>query len=233
MNTLQVLDLGIKDYEYVWKLQKILHKERVEGKREDLLLLLEHNPVYTIGKDGKEENIIARPSFLKKEKIKVYKVDRGGDVTYHGPGQLVGYPIICLTEKNLTIEEFVRGLEEIFIMFLGDYGISAKRIPKYTGVWVGQEKILAIGVKVAMWTTMHGFAFNINPNLSHFSGIIPCGIYNKGVTSLEKILNPLPSYEEIKEKVIFYFCKVFNFEKVNTSGGDIWKTLKDSARKNS
>lgn len=223
MKTLQVLDLGLKHYKPVWELQKKLHKERVEGKIGDTLLLLEHYPVYTIGKNGKKKNIIAPCSFLKKEKIEIFKVDRGGDVTYHGPGQIVGYTIFHLPSLNLTIEAFVRKIEEVFICLLRDYGISANRIKNYTGVWVGKDKILAIGLQIVLWTSMHGFAFNVNPELSHYSGIIPCGISNKGITSLEKILSPLPPFEEIKEKIISYFCQIFGFEKVLFTGGEIWK----------
>jgi len=233
MSILEVSDLGLQHYGPVWDLQRSLHKRRVEGRQNDILLLVEHYPVYTIGKNGKKEHILASSDYLKKENIAIYQVDRGGDVTYHGPGQLVGYPILNLQENHLGIDVFLRKLEEIFIRILKEYGIDSHRIYKYTGVWVGEEKILAIGIRVSHWTTMHGFAFNVKPNLSHFLGIIPCGIKGKGTTSLARLLHNIPPMKEIKEKVILNFCQVMGFKKWKLVGGEVWNSLTVLARKNS
>jgi lipoyl(octanoyl) transferase len=148
---------------------------------------------------------------LEEQGIRVYKINRGGDVTYHGPGQIVGYPILDLNHHGKDLLRFIRRIEEVFIQLLKEeYGITAGRVPKFTGVWVGSEKITAIGFAVKRWVTMHGFAFNVNTNLEHFRWIHPCGITDKGVTSLQKLLGHAEDFDKVTDQVAKYFCKVFD-----------------------
>lgn len=208
---LNVCYLEMVEYEDALHLQERLHKLRVANELEDTLLLLQHPPVITIGRRGKWENILISKEKLLQMGVKVFEVTRGGDVTYHGPGQIVGYPIFDLGTVGKDIKRFVWLLEEVFINLLKDeYGIEAYRDEKqYTGVWVGGEKIVAIGIAVKKWITMHGFAFNVNTNLEHFSWIIPCGLKDRGVTSLEKLLGHKVEFDDVVYKVAKYFGKVF------------------------
>lgn len=233
MKTLTVVNLGLQPYGPVWDLQKALHKAVKEGHHGDTLLLLEHLPVYTIGKNGKREHIIASPGYLKRENIQIYQVDRGGDVTYHGPGQLVGYPILDLHRHRLSVSWFMRSLEEVFLRVLKAFGVEGQRLSGYPGVWVGNKKILALGTRISQWVTMHGFAFNVKPNLSHFLGIIPCGIEDKGVTRLADLCDPCPTLREVLDKVILYFCEVFEYPKIDYGGKEIWNLLENLNRKSS
>lgn len=179
---------GLSPYQPMWDLQKHLWSERLGERIPDTLLLLEHTPVITLGRSADAENIRISRDDLKAERIDVVDVDRGGDVTYHGPGQITGYLIAALKELSLDVHLFVRGLEEVMIRTLADYGLSAERIPGLTGVWVGEEKIGAIGVHMSRWISTHGFAFNVRTKLDSFDHIVPCGIRDRGVTSMARLL---------------------------------------------
>jgi lipoyl(octanoyl) transferase len=205
-------DLGLINYKEAWDLQYNLHQSRVENKIPDVILLLEHPHTYTLGKTAHIENLISTEEFLRKNNISVYNIDRGGDITYHGPGQLVGYPIINLTDWHQDSHKYLRALEEVIIRVCYDYGLVAERNEKYTGVWIEDRKIAAIGIKISRWVTMHGFAFNVNTNLNFFNGIIPCGISDKSVTSLERELNQKIPLDHVKEKTLKYFSEVFNYD---------------------
>lgn len=213
---IHVTSLGKMDYMETLQLQEKLMELRIAGRVEDHFLLVEHPPVLTLGRRGQYENIIVPEELLKQQGVSTYEVNRGGDVTYHGPGQIVGYPIMDLANYGKDIKDFVWRIEEIFIRLLDEeYGIHADRDEKkYTGVWVGNEKITAIGIAVKHWVTMHGFAFNVNTNLEHFSWINPCGITDKGVTSLQKLLGHPLDYERLNQLVLEHFCRVFHAEPV-------------------
>lgn len=213
--TLNLYNIGLIDYEEAWELQKELLELRFQKKIEDILLFVEHPHTYTLGKIAKRENLISSDKFLKEKEIKVFDIDRGGDITYHGPGQIVGYPIIDLNEWKKDTHEYLRALEEIIIKTCGHYGLNAGRNPEFTGVWIEDRKIAAIGIKVRHWITMHGFAFNINTDLTYFTGIIPCGIKDKDVTSLEKELNQKINLEEVQKILLDNFRILFNYEKIN------------------
>lgn len=216
MNNRQLLycNLGLIDYKEAWDLQKETFELRVNNKIPDIIYLLEHPNTYTFGKSADHKNLIGSEEYLSANKISVYDIDRGGDITYHGPGQIVGYPIINLEEWQQDTHKYLRALEEIIIKTCAEYGIDSARIPKYTGVWVEDRKIAAIGIKVTRWITMHGFAFNINTDLSFFSGIIPCGISDKEVTSVKKELNKDISIDETKAKLVGNFKDVFGYTDV-------------------
>ena len=211
---IQVVDLGLTDYKYCWELQQNIFNLRVAGKISDVLLLSEHNHVYTLGKSSDNTHLLAGETELKLTGADVYHIDRGGDITYHGPGQLVGYPILDLNNYYLDTHRYLRDLEEVIIQTLKDFGINGHREENYTGVWVGSEKIAAIGVKVSRWITMHGFALNVNTNLSYFDRIIPCGIFHKGVTSIERIFgNKLP-IQDVIDSVSSRFGEVLGIHTV-------------------
>jgi lipoyl(octanoyl) transferase len=210
MREIKIINLSLTDYKSTWDLQKKLFDLRVEGKISDTLLLNEHNHVYTIGKSGDDNHLLANDEELKISGAEVYHIDRGGDVTYHGPGQLVGYPILDLNNYYLDIHRYLRDIEEVIIRTLTDFGLKAHRDSNFTGVWVGNEKIAALGVKVSRWVTMHGFALNVNTDLSYFEHIIPCGIFHKGVTSIEKLLGHRVPLDEVSRFVVKHFENVFN-----------------------
>jgi lipoyl(octanoyl) transferase len=210
---LKVLFLGRCDYQKALDIQKDLLAKRQQGEIEDILILVEHPPVITLGINAEEENIISSDEFLSEYGISIHKINRGGDVTYHGPGQIVGYPIINIKEKRLGVKDFVRKIEEVFIELLNNkYNISAARDPEHTGVWVGNDKITAIGIAVKRYVTMHGFAFNVNTNLEHFKWIVPCGISDRGVTSVERLIGSPVDFDNENKSVIEYFCKIFNYD---------------------
>ncbi|MDF3000696.1 MAG: Octanoyltransferase [Bacillota bacterium] len=213
---LNLVKLGQIEYPAALDLQNRLLKLRQLDLIEDTLLLLEHPPVITVGTAGKDINILANEDFLKSMGVSVHHISRGGDVTYHGPGQLVGYPILNLKQQDKDVKIFFRKLENTFIELLKyEYGIDAGRDPKYPGVWVGNEKITALGCAVKRWITMHGFAFNINTNLEHFQWINPCGILDKGVTSLQKILGQAQDVDVITNKTAEYFIQQYGYESNN------------------
>ncbi|HET6273271.1 MAG TPA: lipoyl(octanoyl) transferase LipB [Bacteroidota bacterium] len=209
MRSVGVINLGRTDYKGCWDLQQRLFDQRSAGEVGDLLLLTEHDHVYTIGKGGDKNHLLANDEELRSNGVTVYHNDRGGDITFHGPGQLVGYPILDLNNYYLDLHRYLRDLEEVIIRTLAGYGVSASRNADYTGVWVGNDKICAIGVKTSRWITMHGFAFNVNTDLSYFGRIIPCGIFEKGVTSLQQILGRKIDLFDVAARVVEQFSLVF------------------------
>ena len=205
-------DLGLIDYKEAWNIQKSIHQLRVENKIDDILFLLEHPHTYTLGKSADKQNLVGDENYLSDNKISVYDIDRGGDITYHGPGQIVGYPIINLTNWKQDTHKYLRAIEEVIIQSCSEYGLNGGRVEKYTGVWINDRKICAIGIKVSRWITMHGFAFNINTDLELFNGIIPCGITDKDVTSLNRELKTEIPLNDVKEKIIHHFNNIFNYD---------------------
>jgi lipoyl(octanoyl) transferase len=218
-------DLGLIDYKQCWEYQEKLFAEIVERKRENrrenlnnvtpnYLLFCEHPHVYTLGKSGDKSNLLVNEESLKNRGATFYKINRGGDITYHGPGQIVGYPILDLDNFFTDIHKYLRLLEEAIILTLKEYGLEAERSEGETGVWfdVGTpkaRKICAFGVKTSRWVTMHGFAFNVNSDLSYFENIIPCGIADKKVTSLKKELGKELDLEDVKKRVLVHVAKLF------------------------
>ncbi|MFA4924537.1 MAG: lipoyl(octanoyl) transferase LipB [Ignavibacteriaceae bacterium] len=209
-------NLDIIGYEEAWKLQHELLQLRKEKKITDVFLLLEHPHTYTLGKTADKKNLIGSEAYLKENNISVFEIDRGGDITYHGPGQIVGYPIISLNEWQNDTHKYLRALEEVIILTCKEYGLATGRNPKYTGVWIENRKIAAIGIKISNWISMHGFAFNVNTDLQLFDGIIPCGITDKEVTSLQKELGKNIPIDEVKEKLKKNFIEVFQYDKIET-----------------
>lgn len=208
---LKICILGKIDYDEALEIQQELVAKKQRGEIEDILLLLEHPPVLTLGTRAKETNILSSSQELEEKGIKVFKIDRGGDVTYHGTGQIVGYPILDLNNYGRDIHKFVENIEQLFINLLKhEFNIFARTDKKYTGVWVGNDKITAIGFGVKRWITMHGFAFNVNTDLEHFKLINPCGITDKGVTSLAKLTGVEIDMNSIYYILINYFCEAFN-----------------------
>ena len=209
MRTVTVCSLGRTRYADTWKLQQQVFDLRRLGLVGDVLLLNEHDHVYTIGKGGNDNHLLASDEELTRGGVDVFHIDRGGDITYHGPGQLVGYPILDLNTYGTDIHRYLRNLEEVLIRALRDFGIEGAREQGMTGVWVRGEKIAALGVKVSRWITMHGFALNVNTDLSKFGRIIPCGIFHKGVTSMECVLGGAVSMEAVARSVAEAFEEVF------------------------
>ncbi|MEZ4991467.1 MAG: lipoyl(octanoyl) transferase LipB [Saprospiraceae bacterium] len=228
-------DLGLISYQQAWDYQtkqqkaiiarKLANRERKkEGQPFEpaghRLIFCEHPPVYTLGKSGSMDHLLLDEDGLQREGFEFFKINRGGDITYHGPGQIVGYPLFDLDEFFTDVHRYVRYLEEVIIRTLADYGLAGKRVAGYTGVWLDatdvlpERKICAIGVHLSRWVTLHGFAFNINTDLAHFNNIIPCGIAdeNKAVTSLQVELGVEVPVEEVKERLKGHFAKLFEFE---------------------
>lgn len=214
---LQYKDLGLMDYAQAWDMQKSLMEERKQNIISDTLLLLEHPNTYTLGKVADKNNLISSEEYLKKNQISVFEIDRGGDITYHGPGQVVGYPIIDLANWRKDTHVYLRTLEQVIIDVCNHYGLAASANPEYTGVWIEDRKICAIGIKISKWVTMHGFAFNVNTDLSLYNGIIPCGIIDKDVTSLQNELNRTIDMDEIKNLILSNFKKNFSYEVQSTA----------------
>lgn len=209
---LDIISYESLDYKKAYELQLKLRDQRLKNEINDTLLLVEHPAVLTIGTSGSRDNLVVSSDFLTQRGIEVYQIGRGGDITYHGPGQIVGYPILNLREHKQDLHWLLRSYEEVFIRLLKEYDIEAQRIKGLTGVWVEDEKITAVGVAVRRWITYHGFAFNNNPDLEHFSYIIPCGIKDKGVTSLKKLLGAEIKRDQLIEKLIKNFADVFQME---------------------
>ena len=205
MRKIDILDLGVRSYKKVWDLQKELVKKRQNGQINDTLILVEHEPVYTLGKNADENHILQHTP----RNVKTYQIERGGDVTFHGPGQLVGYPILDLHNYKKSINWYMRGLEQLLIYTLAEFMVTAERKEGFTGVWVGDEKIAALGVRVTRWITMHGFSLNVTPDLTYYSGIIPCGIFDYGVTSMAKLLTDEVTVDSVKQVLIEKFMKQF------------------------
>lgn len=227
-------DIGQKDYKDTWDYQTEIFNKLVASKIHDnndslsgknslpgTLIFVEHPHVYTLGKSGSDKNLLLNSLQLRAKDATFYRIDRGGDITYHGPGQIVGYPIFDLEEIIISLKEYVHRLEESIIRTVGDFGIKAGRLNGGTGVWLDPElpgkarKICAIGVKASRYVTMHGFAFNVNTDLSYFNNINPCGFTDKGVTSLEKELNSKQDYELVKNKVKRNLKDIFELNWIN------------------
>ncbi|AFL80200.1 lipoate-protein ligase B [Aequorivita sublithincola DSM 14238] len=227
--SLELLDLGLKDYKETWDFQESLfqnilqikstnRKENLELETTNYLLFVEHPHVYTLGKSGNIENLLIQEERLKAINAKFYKINRGGDITYHGPGQVVGYPILDLENFFTDLYKYLRLLEEMIILTLAEYGLKAERSKGETGVWLDvgtpfARKICAMGVRASRWVTMHGFALNVNTDLGYFDNMIPCGIKGKAVTSLNVELGKAEvSMEEVKEKLLKHFLVLFEAE---------------------
>jgi lipoyl(octanoyl) transferase len=210
----EVQQLGRVDYSEALQLQRRNVALCKVGMIPDTLLLLEHPHVYTFGRNAKKEHLLVSRQFLTNIGAKVFETDRGGDITYHGPGQLVGYAILDLTRHRRDIAWYMRSLEEVFIGVAASFGIRAERLNGVTGVWVGDEKLVAMGVHISRWVTSHGFAFNVNTDLRYFEHIVPCGLRGKGVTSLEKLLGRDVGMATVAKHVIEEFGQVFGFEMV-------------------
>lgn len=203
---LQFQDLGNAPYQQTWDMQKEMQSQRINNKIDDTVLLVEHEPVYTFGKNANENHLLQN----YPENVKVFHIERGGDITFHGPGQLVGYPIIDLHNYKMSISWYMRSLEAVIINTLNHYGIAAEHKKGLTGVWVKEEKIAALGVRISRWVTMHGFALNVNTELHYYDGIIPCGIFEYGVTSMKKLLGTAIKMDEVKKLLIKEFNMVFH-----------------------
>jgi lipoyl(octanoyl) transferase len=207
--------LGVVDYAAALELQRELVEARRSGTIPDTLLLLEHPPVITLGVKtrGKPTNVVASPDELARQGVEVFETGRGGDVTYHGPGQLVGYPILDLSPHRRDVHRYVRDLEEALIRAVGAFGIEAHRVSGLTGIWAGsprrEEKLGAIGVRISRWITSHGFALNVAPDLRHFQLIVPCGIADRGVTSMEQLLGRPVPMTDVEDAVAGAMAEVF------------------------
>jgi lipoyl(octanoyl) transferase len=208
----EVRRLGLVPYDDALALQRALVDERQRGLVSDVLLLLEHPHVLTLGArgDGGRAHILASPDELATRHVAIRETGRGGDITYHGPGQVVGYPIVDLKPDRCDVHRYVRDLEEVLIRTAGDYGVEAHRVEGLTGAWVGGEKLAAIGVRIARWVTSHGFAFNVSTKLDYFNLIVPCGIADRGVTSLERLLGEKPERCDVESRLVVHFCDVFD-----------------------
>jgi lipoyl(octanoyl) transferase len=223
-------DLGLMDYKACWDFQEELFKQTIDQKIENRkipeatketlnhLLFVEHPHVYTLGKSGDESNLLLDGEGLDQKQATYYKINRGGDITYHGPGQIVGYPIFDLDHFFTDIHKYLRYLEEAVILTLDEYGIKASRLEGLTGVWLDPDnpvkarKICALGVKCSRWVTMHGFAFNVNSSLDYFKNIIPCGIDDKAVTSMQQELGEAQDMEKVKARLLINLANVFDFD---------------------
>ena len=203
--------LGRVPYADALALQKQLVEERREGRIGDVLLLVEHPHVLTLGVrgDGGRSHILAAPDLLESRGVSVHETGRGGDITYHGPGQIVGYPIIDLKPDRCDVHRYVRDLEEVLIRVAGEYGLTGERVAGLTGVWIGGQKVAAIGVRIARWITSHGFALNVTTDLDYFNLIVPCGIADRGVTSLSKLLGRAVDRRDVEDRLIQRFSEVF------------------------
>jgi lipoate-protein ligase B len=204
-----IVNLGSAKYLEVLDLQRELVKLRQGQRIPDTLLLVEHEPVITLGRRGSASNILSSAEQLASQAINVHQVERGGDVTYHGPGQLVGYPLIDLAERNIGVRQFVDLLEETIILTLADFDIRAGRQSQHRGVWVEDRKVAALGVAIKRWVSFHGFALNVFPNLDHYCHINPCELHHEQVTSMARLLGRTPSMEEVGDTVMRKFAELF------------------------
>lgn len=209
MRELVVERWGRVSYRDGLELQARLVGERQAGRIPDTLVLLEHDPVFTLGQNARKNNVLLPVEHLNRLGFAVEETGRGGDVTYHGPGQIVGYPVIDLSPDRRDVHRYLRDLEEVLIRTCGDYGLTAGRIAGLTGVWIDGAKVGALGVRIARWVTSHGFALNVSTDLSAFSHIVPCGIADRGVTSLERVLGRAVDPEEVSGRIVDHFATVF------------------------
>ncbi len=216
--------LTLVEYEETLQLQETIREQRWQGKGGELLLLLQHPPVYTIGVRPALDNLLSPLKELKEKGIKVIRTNRGGDITFHGPGQLVAYPILSLSRFRLDIPSYVRSLEEVVIHLLEDYGLKGERVPDYPGVWVDGKKIAAVGINIKKGIAIHGFALNVNTDLDYFTNIHPCGIQGCTVTSLHVLLGYQPPLLEVMERLVDHFGEIFNGVMVEQSPRELWST---------
>ncbi len=207
-----IIDLGLMDYEKAWNLQHQLWSRRVEGKVPDLLLLLEHPHVITLGRRGNRSHLKVSPEILEGMKIPVFHVERGGDITYHGPGQMVVYPLLDLKDYGYRLIRYVDQLEEVILRVLRDFGIEGEKDPRNRGVWAEENKIASIGVAIKRWVSFHGFALNYETDLKYFDLIDPCGLVGEKMTSMARTLGRPISREQLAERIIFQFKEVFEKE---------------------
>jgi lipoyl(octanoyl) transferase len=225
MPTIEFIDLEVKDYKETWDYQEALFNKVLEMKKDPAkngfggyLIFVEHPHVYTLGKSGEANNLLISEPFLKQINATFYRINRGGDITYHGPGQIVGYPIIDLEKFGLGVREYIEKLEDVIIQSVKEFGMSSSRLDGATGVWLEAgtpktRKICAMGVRASRYVTMHGFALNVNTDLKYFSYINPCGFQDKGVTSIEKELGSVQDFGKAKEIVLGKFLEVFDVKK--------------------
>ncbi len=232
MKICQMADLGLMGYAEAWALQKRVVAARKAGAIEDVLLLCEHPHVITQGRNGKRENLLASEHVLRQKGVEFHATDRGGDITYHGPGQIVGYPILNLGAIRRDVVWYVRMLEEVMIRATSEFGITAERVAGKTGIWVGnggaEEKLAAIGVHISRWVTSHGFAYNVATDLRYFDLIVPCGIADRKATSLEKLLGRTVKREEIAPRIAKHLGEVFGLELKETSRTELLDKLQQA-----
>jgi lipoyl(octanoyl) transferase len=242
MNPLLITDLGLISYEAAYTLQERVVAARKAAAIADVLLLCEHPPVITFGRNAKRENLLANENVLRQKNVSLHDTNRGGDITFHGPGQIVGYPILDLGAIKRDVHWYVRTLEEVMIRASADFGLTAFRIPGRTGIWVHppaisaeaaappipEEKLAAIGVHISRWVTSHGFAYNVSTDLRYFDLIIPCGIAERKATSLEKLLNRSIATSEAKTSLVRYFAELFSLEATPTTHEDLYASLEQS-----
>lgn len=213
MSDLLIVDLGLISYTDAFTLQQRIAAARKAGAIDDVLLLCQHPHVLTLGRNGKRENLLASEHVLRQKGVEFHATNRGGDITYHGPGQIVGYPIVDLSRIKQDVHWYVRTLEEVMIRASADFGITAYRVPGKTGIWVSaspdEEKLAAIGVHISRWVTSHGFAYNVSTDLRYFDLIVPCGIADRKATSLEKLLNRAVTLTEVKPQLVDRFAELF------------------------
>ena len=207
---LNVERMGLVSYGPMLALQEQRHLDVAQGEADDTLFLLQHDPVITLGKNTKDGHILATSEDLAQEGVEVFRTGRGGDVTYHGPGQIVGYPILALQEEERDIRRYVTLLEEVLIRTVGALGVDAVRVEGLRGIWVGNEKLAAVGVRVAQWTTMHGFAMNVSTHLQDFEAIVPCGLHGRGVTSLERLLGRSVEISDVEDHLMEQMAYCFD-----------------------
>lgn len=221
MREIVLQDIGVKPYKEVWDYQENLLQQKIKAKQSlinaiDYLLFVEHPPVYTLGKNGKYQNLLISEEMLKQKGIEYFHINRGGDITFHGPQQLVGYPILDLDNYKTDLGWYLRSLEEVIVLTIAEYGLKGERSAGETGVWLDANvkgkarKICAMGIRCSRWITMHGFALNVNVDLNYFNFITPCGIVDKSVTSIEKELGHKVSFDEVKQRLIKHFENVFD-----------------------
>ncbi len=229
---IEIVDAGLVPYKKMWDRQKSAQQKLIrqklsirDGKQtehlyNDMLFFVEHPHVYTLGKSGDSDNLLKGIAELTDIDAEYIEIDRGGDITYHGPGQIVGYPILDLDNYFTDIHKYLRYLEEVIIKTCSDFDIAAGRKEGLTGVWVGEEKICAMGIRCSRWVTMHGFALNVNTDLTYFNHIVPCGIQNKSVTSLSKIKGQFIDPSNVKNKLVQHFADVFDAETVKIDSAE-------------
>jgi lipoyl(octanoyl) transferase len=233
MQPLQIVDLGLISFTDAYALQQRIVAARKSRSLDDVLLLCQHPHVITLGRNGKRENLLASENVLRQKGVEFHATDRGGDITYHGPGQIVGYPILDLSRIKPDVHWYVRTLEEIMIRASADFGVTAYRVPGKTGIWVAaapaEEKLAAIGVHISRWVTSHGFAYNVSTDLRYFDLIVPCGITERKATSLEKLLNRSISLNQAKPRLIAHFGELFSFVPRPLSPSELESSLNQAA----